>query len=439
MEKDQQFGDELKYSDRPIVRPGEDVLGRAPFALALARAIDGMVLASDGFVIAINGSWGLGKTSVVELTLRFLAHLEMERASNTTLLGDESPYPKNMTELEELASSFDKVRDKITAYDELNLNVTAAQRNHQLGLFRSWLRDEDEANKADQYWRLYRKIEGHRRTIQVRFSPWVIAGRAELASVLFSELARALGDRLGSDVKDAFASIISRLAELAPVAGAGLDLVTPYGAGKLFSAGVSWSSKVAASSIRGPTLDQLRDTLKRRLRDLKDQRILVIIDDLDRLMPSEAVEMVSLVKSLGDLPNVIYLLSYDENNLARLIKEGIKLDGREFLSKIVQYSVDLPIIGKDKMGELFEADLISIAGSLTDEQSQRLSAAWYFVIRHYLRTPRDVRLYANSIAMAWSAESDHVDIVDLLLIEALRLHERNLHDWVRDNLEELTQ
>ncbi|SEN60734.1 KAP family P-loop domain-containing protein [Bradyrhizobium sp. OK095] len=156
-------------------------------------------------------------------------------------------------------------------------------------------------------------------------------------------------------------------------------------------------------------------------------------------MPSEAVEMVSLVKSLGDLPNVIYLLSYDENNLARLIKEGIKLDGREFLSKIVQYSVDLPIIGKDKMGELFEADLISIAGSLTDEQSQRLSAAWYFVIRHYLRTPRDVRLYANSIAMAWSAESDHVDIVDLLLIEALRLHERNLHDWVRDNLEELTQ
>jgi predicted KAP-like P-loop ATPase len=429
----------MRYSDRPIIKPGDDVLGRAPFALSLAKSIDQLVLARDGFVIAILGKWGLGKSSVLEMTLRFLTHLEMQRASELTLLGDASPQPIDINQIEELAIIFDKVRDRITAYDGLNLNITAAQRSYQLGLFRSWLRDDEEANSADRYWRLYRKIEDQRRTIQVRFSPWLIAGRAELASALFSELARALGERLGSDVKAAFASILNRLAEFAPVAGAGLDLSTSYGTGKLFSAGVAWSSKLAASSIRGPTLDQLRETLKSRLRALSDQRILVVIDDLDRLMPNEAVEMVSLIKSLGDLPNVIYLLSYDEKNLARLIRKGTKLDGREFLSKIVQYSVDLPLVSQEKMGELFETDLIAIAGTLSAEQGRRLGTAWYFVIRHYLRTPRDVRLYINSIAVALSAERDHVDIIDLLLIEILRLHEPGLHAWIKDNLEELAR
>ncbi len=429
----------MRYSDRPIFKPSDDLLGRAPFALSLARSIDQLSLARDGFVIAILGKWGLGKSSVLEMTLRFLTHIEMQRASETTLLGDVSSQPEDLDQLERRAVVFDKVRDKIAAYDELNLNITAAQRHHQLGLFKSWLRDEEEAKQADRYWRLYCKIEERRRTIQVRFSPWLIAGRAELASALFSELARALGERLGSDIKAAFASILNRLAEFAPVAGAGLDLSTPIGAGKLLSAGVTWSSKIAASSIKGPTLDQLREILKGRLRALKDQRILVIIDDLDRLTPNEAVEMVSLIKSLGDLPNVIYLLSYDEKNLAHLIQQAIGLDGREFLAKIVQYSVDLPMIGGDRLGELFESDLVSIVGNLSPEDGRRLGTAWYFVIRHYLRTPRDVRLYVNSFAMALSAERDHVDVIDLLLVEILRLHEPSLHAWIKDNLEELTR
>jgi predicted KAP-like P-loop ATPase len=429
----------MRYSDRPIFKPGDDVLGRAPFALALARSIDQLLMASDGFVIAIHGKWGLGKSSVLEMTLRYLVHLEMERASQSTLLGEKSPQPKTLEELEKLANSFDQVRDKIIAYDKINLNVTAAQRSHQFDLFLGWLRNREKAAEADRYWRLLRKIEENRRTIQIRFSPWIVAGRAELASALFSELARALGDQLGSDVTAAFASILGRLAEFAPVAGAGLDLSTSYGAGKLVSAGVTWSSRIAASSIKGPTLDQLRDTLKARLRALQDQRILIVIDDLDRLTPNEAVEMVSLIKSLGDLPNVIYLLSYDEKNLARLIAEAIKLDGRDFLSKIVQYSVDLPLVGQEKIGALFESDLLSIVGTLTEEQGNRLSAAWYFVIRHYLKTPRDVRLYINSIAMALSAERDHIDLIDLLVVEILRLHEQTAYTWIKDNLEDLTQ
>jgi predicted KAP-like P-loop ATPase len=134
------------------------------------------------------GEWGAGKSSVVELVLRYLTHLEMERASHTILFGDEAPAPQNLTQLESLAVVFDRVRDQVNAYDDLNLNFPAARRDYRLDLFNSWLRNSADAQNADRYWRLLQRINDKRRTIQVRFSPWLIAGRAELASALFSEL-----------------------------------------------------------------------------------------------------------------------------------------------------------------------------------------------------------------------------------------------------------
>lgn len=169
----------MKYSDRPISRPGDDALGRSGFSLALARSIDQLLVAREGFVIGILGKWGLGKSSVIELTLRYLTHLEMERASQTTLWGDGEPVPQNLNQLEQLAVVFDKIRDRVNAYDDLNQNFTATQRKYRLDLFQSWLRDDSDATRADRYWRPQRRIDEKRRTIQVRFSPWLIAGRRQ--------------------------------------------------------------------------------------------------------------------------------------------------------------------------------------------------------------------------------------------------------------------
>ena len=52
----------MRYGDRPIVRPGEDALGRSGFALELARSIDNLSVSADGFVMGLVGEWGSGKT-----------------------------------------------------------------------------------------------------------------------------------------------------------------------------------------------------------------------------------------------------------------------------------------------------------------------------------------------------------------------------------------
>src|SRR5262245_10164847 len=142
----------MKHSDRPILRPREDVLGRAKFSLALAKAIDRLVVAKDGFVIAIIGEWGAGKSSVIEMTLRYLTHLELERESQRAHTNDPGAAVETLETLEALAESYDSIRERITTYEASNLDLTKAHYRYRLDLFQTWLGTVDDATRADKYW-----------------------------------------------------------------------------------------------------------------------------------------------------------------------------------------------------------------------------------------------------------------------------------------------
>jgi predicted KAP-like P-loop ATPase len=429
----------MRYSDRPITKPGQDVLGRAGFALELAHAIDQLSAAKDGFVISILGEWGSGKTSIVELIVRYLRHIEMERASRAPILDDDQPVPKSLDQLEEMTEISDQIEGEIVALESTNKNLTYRERLNRQAQFRRWLGSDDAAEIADRYWRIRAKISQKPRTLVVRFSPWLIAGRAELAWALLSDLGRALGEKLGADVKQAFAAVIERLSELAPIAGVGFDLVTGGAVGRLFSTGGEWSGKMAKKMASGPTLDELRQQLRNILGGLDGQQVLVIVDDLDRLTPPEALEMISLVKTLGDLPNVIYLLSYDELKLVELLEKIAGINGYEFLQKIVQYSVHLPPAAGEDLVRLLDADLTALLGTLSDEDRRRLGVTWYFIFQYYLKTPRDIRRFINSVSLALSALADHSDPIDIVLLELMRLYEPSVYWWLRRNLHDVTE
>ncbi|MBY5612227.1 hypothetical protein HFO32_25940 [Rhizobium leguminosarum] len=421
----------MRHSDRPISHPDDDVLGRSDFALALARSIDQLNVAKDGFVIGLIGAWGSGKSSVVELTLRYLKHVEMMRANNAT---GNAP---SLQELEEMSRQFSRVEPVIEALIASKLNVDLWERNHRDSEFLRACGSEEDAALALNYWRLIRQIESDPRSIIVRFSPWLFPGKAELVSAFISELARAVGEKLGSEVREAFASVLSRLTQAVPLAGAATDVMTGGAFGGLFSVGIDLSDRLAKRLTTGPTLESVRDRLRKTLRGFDTKKIVVVVDDLDRLTPDEAVAMVSLIKGLGDLPNVVYLLCFDEERLARLIRTALRLDGQEFLQKIVQYPVHLPPVEATDISRLLDADLREILPELETDDQRRLGNAWFLVLRHYLQTPRDVRRLMNAFSVASAGLGDHTDPIDLLVLETIRINEPSIYNWVRQNLDQL--
>src|SRR5271170_3384251 len=63
--------DKAPHNDQPITIPSEDHFGIDPFAKTLASSIRQLV-SPEGTVIALNGPWGSGKSSAVNLVLYHL-------------------------------------------------------------------------------------------------------------------------------------------------------------------------------------------------------------------------------------------------------------------------------------------------------------------------------------------------------------------------------
>jgi predicted KAP-like P-loop ATPase len=94
-------------------------------------------------------------------------------------------------------------------------------------------------------------------------------------------------------------------------------------------------------NIPGLSLDEARKKLQSELKTL-NAPILVVIDDIDRLTNSEMRLMVQLVKANVNFPNVIYLLLFQKEVLARALDDDSGANGMGFLDKIVQVELQVP-------------------------------------------------------------------------------------------------
>lgn len=269
----------------------------------------------------------------------------------------------------------------------------------------------------------------------VDFRPWIISGHQDLVSGYFKVLQEAMqpgsalrtrrtkgGVRLVRSSLDPLANAVGALgAALDPLSGAALK-ATVTAAGKGAGAALDqWLTE--------PSLQAAYDQLSRQLA-AGNRRFLVLIDDLDRLDASEIRTLVQMVKSVGRLPNVIYLLAYDREIVWDALGEpaGSRPD---FMEKIVQQELELPPPTRDRlMGMLSAETAFAIEAAPHDMR-------WHYIVNcgifRWIRSPRDVARLANAMKFAWTGLDGEVDAHDLLAMEAMRLYDNAVFAWVRDH------
>lgn len=103
-------------------------------------------------------------------------------------------------------------------------------------------------------------------------------------------------------------------------------------------------------NILSPTsnLSQLKSEICERLKN-SNQKILVIIDDLDRIQCDEIYNVLKLIGSVANFPNVINILAYDKPYIVEELKRCIPSSFEEnkaskYLEKIINIECPLPKI-----------------------------------------------------------------------------------------------
>ncbi len=266
----------------------------------------------------------------------------------------------------------------------------------------------------------------------VPFNPWWFAGADALTLSFFQELNKAIGPSLPAKLSKSIALMGQGVSAVGAVAGA----IASLGSGPVGNLLASGAQFIGRASQTRETVDQehrkIADALKRQ-----KKKFVVVIDDIDRLNPDDALTIFRLVKSVGRLPNVIYLLAFDRQIAERIVSERFPSEGPGYLEKIVQRFFELPPPLLDILREKVAEAAFRVMGTPGERQSVRFWNVFHDVVAPVIRTPRDVVRLTNHIATGWPAVADNVDRADFLAISALELAEPGLYARIRSNPDRL--
>lgn len=274
------------------------------------------------------------------------------------------------------------------------------------------------------------------RPIVVDFRPWLVGDRDALLGALFRRLATEIerielqqGASTTQDLRKRRElteklRTYSARAEVFSSALAALPVIGPWAklAARFAKAGKEIDTKVPLEQLKGE-LDEALGKLPRR--------VVITIDDVDRLEPTEVVELLRLVRSVADFRNVIYLLCYDGSIVARSIEAGLKVeDGRAYLEKIVQAVVPVPVPEAFQLRRWLEEALSPMAAGASEDVRDRLRAVVDRTGGRWLTTPRSVVRVLNAIRLLTPGLQDEIDLPDLVWLQLIRTSQPDLFRWI---------
>jgi predicted KAP-like P-loop ATPase len=263
------------------------------------------------------------------------------------------------------------------------------------------------------------------RPIVVPFNPWWFSGQENLARAFLGQLQAVLPRK-----SEKFKELGNLLGAFAEGVGGLIDLsgVTGGAGGKL--------GKLVGMLIKRKPKDvpALKSEISKILQEAK-QRILVVIDDIDRLTPDETRQLFTVIKALADFPNVVYLLAFDREVAVKAIEQSNGMPGERYLEKIIQVPFELPPVDRTALrGALFKR-LDELLGDAPDglfDQSYWTNV-FYDGIDQLIQVPRDVVRFSNTLSVTYPAVRGEVNPVDFIALEAIRVFLPDVYDLIRVN------
>lgn len=186
------------------------------------------------------------------------------------------------------------------------------------------------------------------------------------------------------------------------------------------------------------SLNELRKKIEENLSS-SNQRVVVFIDDIDRLDVTEIQVVFKLVRLIADFPNITYLLALDEKNVSIALggiytkqEEEVELIGRKYLEKFIQVPLYLPKSDENSIWKYCWNGINEVC--MNHKLDFLMSEDDFFKNVINLKiTPRNVKRYLNSLGFFAPMLKDEVNINDLIFINLVKILSPKLYEYIRSN------
>lgn len=262
------------------------------------------------------------------------------------------------------------------------------------------------------------------------FNPWWFSDHEHLVQQFFSEFQKKLphennvlmaAGRAIAEYSDALSDVVAT--------GAGSLGLPQVGLLKNF---LSWCFR----KLSPPKKDVggLRAEIAEKLSEAR-QRFVVFIDDIDRLTPAEINQVFRVIKAVADFPNVVYILAFDRDVVARALEsEHGAINGSAYLEKIIQVPFVLPTLRPDQLRDLLIADVRESAPEVQfDDSGDMYETNVLDAMGNLVRHPRDLVRFTNAFAPTYAGLRGDVLAVDVAAMELLRVVEPKAYRAIRND------
>lgn len=266
------------------------------------------------------------------------------------------------------------------------------------------------------------------------FNPWRFAGEDLLLFELFDSLVKAI-DPDGSVLKpwQKFKEKLHKYSTPVANGAAALAEIKMPGSGQAVS---SLIQSFLPSELR-TKIDEVRIQAANLLRE-RGKRVVVLLDDVDRLEAFDILLLFRTIKLIADLPNTTFVMAMDEDHVGQVIGERINRTpeaGRKYIEKIVNVRIGLPAIPNHILSD-YTLRLLSDVYQKTsyffpNDDLSRVRDVFQKLHAPFIKTPRTAKSIQNAFAFALGLLSEEVNAGDVMLLEATRLLHPHLYEELK--------
>lgn len=290
----------------------------------------------------------------------------------------------------------------------------------------------EETEKSNQ------KKRKNEQTIIIRFNPWNFSDQNQLIAQFFKELSLQLKrkDHAEDAIKagnklETYAQFFLPLSLIPQVTAPALFLSQIFGS--VGKSAALWGNK------NQKDLYEIRSELNTLLKPLKS-KILIIIDDVDRLNNTEIRQVFQLIKSLGDFPNTIYVVAFDKTIVVNALKKVQEGSGEEYLEKMIQIPFEIPPISQSDVEKLLFSEIDKIIKDVPEKKWNNTywGNIYHSGIKYFFKNLRDVTRFINSLKFGFGIVRYEVNPVDFIALTCLQVFTPDLYNGIQSNKEIFT-
>lgn len=269
--------------------------------------------------------------------------------------------------------------------------------------------------------------------IIIKFNPWNISSRKQLISDFFLQLSNNIEKKGSNEIIGAVGKSLGTLSKFFKPLG----FIPPLSVLSTIRDITEKASEFINEYVESEKEDlkSLKDNINNKLTNL-NKKIIIVIDDIDRLCDEEIREIFQLVKSIADFKNTIYILSYDREIVTKALDKTQQGKGEEYLEKIVQVPLVLPYISKNDLDKIF-INRLNIIINIPDEEydNSYFSEIYYNGLAENFENLRDIERYMNVFSLGINLAREELNINDYIVITLIKVFEPDLYEYIKNNKE----